>query len=171
MHTLRVLRSDATAAPTTDRRLLDWAAEVAALTRPDRVLSPDGSALEWQQLTDELVAAGTLTRLADERYPNLFAARTDPDDVARVEDRTFICSVDEGAAGPTNNWLAPAEMKSIMTELYRGSMQGRTMYVVPFCMGPLDAEQPMFGVEITDSAYVVVSMRIMTRMGAGPSPR
>ena len=168
VHTPRAPRSDATAAPTTHRRLLDWVAEVAALTRPDRVRWCDGSALEWQQLTDELVAAGTLTRLADERYPNSFAARTDPDDVARVEDRTYICSIAEADAGPTNHWMDPVAMKAVMTDLYRGCMRGRTMYVVPFCMGRTDADQPRFGVEITDSAYVAASMRIMTRMGAGP---
>ncbi len=115
--------------------------------------------------SDELVAAGTLVRLNDELKPNSFWAKTDPTDVARVEQRTFICSVDPDDAGPTNNWMAPADMKSLMTELYRGCMVGRTMYVIPFCMGPLTADNPMFGVEITDSAYVVMSMKIMTRMG------
>jgi phosphoenolpyruvate carboxykinase (GTP) len=107
----------------------------------------DGSEQEWQELTSRLVAAGTLVRLDPTLKPNSFYTRTDPNDVARVEDRTYICSVDEADAGPTNNWMDPAEMKSIMTELYRGSMRGRTMYVVPFCMGPLDTPTPMFGVE------------------------
>src|SRR5215510_12628850 len=152
-------------APTAHPKLLAWVREVAALTTPDRIVWCDGSDAEWQRLTDGLVAAGTLVRLNPEIKPNSFWARTDPSDVARVEERTFICSVDEADAGPTNNWMAPDEMKRIMTDLYRGCMAGRTMYVIPFCMGPLTAEKPMFGVEITDSAYVVASMRIMTRMG------
>ncbi|MFV2009632.1 MULTISPECIES: phosphoenolpyruvate carboxykinase (GTP) [unclassified Micromonospora] len=153
-------------APTSHARLLDWVRQIANLTTPDRVVWADGSLAEWHRLTDELVDSGTLVRLDAERRPNSFWARTDPTDVARVEERTFICSPEEADAGPTNNWVDPAEMKRVMTELYRGCMRGRTMYVVPFCMGPLDAPEPMFGVEITDSAYVVASMRIMTRMGA-----
>jgi phosphoenolpyruvate carboxykinase (GTP) len=153
------------AAPTAHLRLLSWVREVTELTTPDRVVWCDGSEAEWRRLTDELVDAGTLVRLNPEIKPNSFWARTDPSDVARVEERTFICSADEADAGPTNNWMAPAEMKRTMTELYRGCMAGRTLYVIPFCMGPLTAEQPMFGVELTDSAYVVASMRIMTRMG------
>ncbi len=152
-------------APTSHSRLLAWVREVAELTTPDAVVWCDGSRAEWDRLTGELVASGALVPLNPEIKPNSFWARTDPSDVARVEERTFICSVDEADAGPTNNWMAPSEMKRTMTELYRGSMRGRTLYVVPFCMGPLTAEQPMFGVELTDSPYVVVSMRIMTRMG------
>ncbi len=151
-------------APTTHAELLRWVGEVAELTTPDAVRWCDGSEQEWTALTDALVATGTLTRLSAK--PNSFHAASDPDDVARVEDRTFICSVDEADAGPTNHWVAPGEMKRTMTSLYRGAMRGRTMYVVPFVMGHLDAESPKFGVEITDSAYVVASMRIMSRMGA-----
>ena len=159
-------RTVTTDAPTTHQRLLAWVDEVAELTQPDAIHWCDGSDAEWTALTDQLVDAGTLVRLSNDAKPNSFYARTDPDDVARVEDRTFICSVDERDAGPTNNWMAPDEMKATMTELYRGSMRGRTMYVVPFHMGPVNHDHPMFGVEITDSAYVAISMRIMTRMGA-----
>src|SRR5690625_488277 len=153
-------------APTSHPRLLAWVKEVAELTQPDAIQWCDGSDEEWTALTDQLVEAGTLIRLNPDKKPNSFLARTDPSDVARVEERTFICSVREEDAGPTNNWRDPVEMKAEMTEHYRGCMRGRTMYVIPFCMGPVEAENPMFGVEITDSAYVVVSMRIMARMGA-----
>ncbi|HKE63427.1 MAG TPA: phosphoenolpyruvate carboxykinase (GTP) [Micromonosporaceae bacterium] len=152
-------------APTNHPRLLAWVREVAELTTPDRVVWTDGSDEEWRLLTDQLVEAGTLVRLNDGIKPNSFWACTDPTDVARVEERTFICSVDASDAGPTNNWMAPSEMKRQMTALYRGCMRGRTMYVIPFCMGPMTAKSPMYGVEITDSAYVVASMKIMTRMG------
>lgn len=152
--------------PTKHPRLLAWVRQVAELTTPDQVMWCDGSQAEWERLTAELVKSGALVRLDAAKRPNSFWARTDPTDVARVEERTFICSTDEADAGPTNNWMAPAEMKQVMTQLYRGSMRGRTLYVIPFCMGSLDAPSPMFGVEITDSPYVVASMRIMTRMGA-----
>ncbi|MGE5828984.1 MAG: phosphoenolpyruvate carboxykinase (GTP) [Micromonosporaceae bacterium] len=151
--------------PTVHARLLAWVREVAALTKPDRVVWCDGTDEEWRQLTDGLVMAGTLQRLDGDRRPNSFLARTDPSDVARVEERTFICSADPADAGPTNNWADPAEMKRTLTDLYRGCMRGRVMFVIPFCMGPLDSEDPKFGVEVTDSAYVAASMKIMTRMG------
>jgi phosphoenolpyruvate carboxykinase (GTP) len=152
-------------APTTHQGILSWVNEVAELTQPDKIHWCTGSDEEWVQLTDALVATGTFVRLNEEKKPNSFWAASDPTDVARVEDRTYICSVDEKDAGPTNNWMDPDEMKAIMTDLYRGSMRGRTMYVIPFVMGHLEAESPMFGVEITDSAYVVASMRVMARMG------
>ncbi len=141
-----------------------WVAEIAALTNPTEIVMVDGSTQEWDRITSELVAAGTLVKLA--KKPNSFWCASDPSDVARVESRTFICSVDQADAGPTNNWVAPAEMKATMTELYQNSMAGRKMYVIPFCMGPLNAKNPMYGVQLTDSAYVVASMRIMTRMGS-----
>ena len=153
-----------TTSTVTNEKLLLWVDEVAALTQPDKIYWCDGSEQEWERITSELVEAGTFVRLA--KKPNSFWCASDPSDVARVEDRTFICSTKESDAGPTNNWMDPQEMKGIMTDLYRGSMRGRTMYVIPFCMGPLDAVDPMFGVQITDSAYVVASMRIMTRMGS-----
>ncbi|HEY2766377.1 MAG TPA: phosphoenolpyruvate carboxykinase (GTP) [Pseudonocardiaceae bacterium] len=150
-------------ARTSHSRLRNWVRDVAELTMPDRIVWCDGSEEEWNRLTTQLVRNGTFTRLAGK--PNSFWAVSDPSDVARVEERTFICSRDERDCGATNNWMAPDEMKLIMTELYRGCMRGRTMYVVPFCMGPLDDPNPKLGVEITDSEYVVCSMKIMTRMG------
>src|SRR5664279_5477555 len=147
--------------------LAAWVAEVAALTTPDRISWVTGSDQEWKTLTDGLVASGTFTRLNEDIKPNSFHCASDHSDVARVEDRTFICSVEEKDAGPTNNWMAPDQMKTIMEHLYRGSMTGRTMYVIPFIMGRLNAEDPKFGVEITDSAYVVVSMRVMALCGTG----
>jgi phosphoenolpyruvate carboxykinase (GTP) len=154
-------------APTRHARLLAWIEESARLAQPDQVVWCDGSAAEWTRVTDLLVEAGTFTRLDDSKKPNSFCCASDPTDVARVEDRTFICSVDPRDAGPTNNWMAPDDMKAAMTELFTGSMRGRTMYVIPYCMGPLDAESPLLGVELTDSPYVVASMHIMTRMGSG----
>ena len=152
-------------APTKHQRLLSWVQEVAELTQPDRVIFADGSEEEFERLAQQLVDAGTFRRLNDDKHPNSYLALSDPSDVARVESRTYICSNREVDAGPTNNWMEPAEMRSTMTELYRGCMRGRTMWVVPFCMGPLGAEDPKLGVEITDSEYVVVSMKVMTRMG------
>ena len=152
-------------APTKNKKLLSWVQEVAELTTPDRIYWCDGSDAEWNRLTQELVASGTLTPLNSEKRPNSFLARSNPSDVARVEDRTFICSIKEEDAGPTNNWMEPSEMKTILRETFKGCMSGRTMYIVPFSMGPLGSDISALGVEITDSPYVVISMRMMTRMG------
>jgi phosphoenolpyruvate carboxykinase (GTP) len=160
---IQALSADVAVKRVEHRVLSAWIAEVAALTEPDDIYIVDGSESEWHSITDQLVASGTFVPL--KKKPNSFWCASDPDDVARVEDRTYICSIDEADAGPTNNWVAPEEMKSAMRDLYRGSMRGRTMYVIPFCMGSLEAKNPMFGVEITDSPYVVASMRIMTRIG------
>ncbi|NIH77754.1 phosphoenolpyruvate carboxykinase (GTP) [Amycolatopsis viridis] len=151
-------------APTSHSGVLAWVREVAELTTPDRVVWCDGSDQEAERINNELVEAGTFVPLTAK--PNSFWAASDPSDVARVEERTFICSEREEDAGPTNNWMHPDEMKATMTELYRGCMRGRTMYVIPFCMGPLGDDNPKLGIEITDFAYVVASMRVMTRMGA-----
>jgi phosphoenolpyruvate carboxykinase (GTP) len=143
--------------------LHQWVHETALLTQPETVYWCTGTPAEWERITTELVEAGTFVRL--QKKPNSFWCASDPTDVARVEDRTFICSQQEADAGPTNNWMEPTAMKDLMRELYRGSMRGRTMYVIPFCMGPLNAKDPMYGVQITDSPYVVASMHIMARIG------
>jgi phosphoenolpyruvate carboxykinase (GTP) len=157
---------DTATAPTKNQQLLAWVNEVVALVEPADVHWCDGSQDEYDRIAQQLVDAGTFTRLNEELRPGSYLARSDPDDVARVEDRTFICAPTEDEAGPNNNWRDPDEMRELLTDLFRGCMRGRTMYVVPFSMGPIGAPVAQIGVQLTDSAYVAVSMRHMARMGS-----
>src|SRR6516162_45770 len=151
--------------PTTNKHLIRWVEKMAELCQPDNIHWVDGSQAEYDYLCDDLVKKGTFIRLNQELWPGCFYARSTPNDVARVEDRTFICSLSKDNAGPTNNWEDPFEMRKTLKKLFKGCMMGRTMYVLPFSMGPVGSPMSQIGVQLTDSAYVVVNMRIMARIG------
>ena len=162
---MKTLAAAAPAPPTTNKHLIRWVEKMADLCQPQRVHWIDGSAGENEALCQELVAAGTFTRLNQDLWPGCYYARSAPNDVARVEDRTFICSLAKENAGPTNNWEDPFVMRRRLKQLFRGSMQGRTMYVLAYSMGPIGSPMSQLGVQLTDSAYAVVDKRIMARIG------